>query len=185
MLQKQNETLRGRTQRLTWGFADVTKVRAAAVGGEAVLVTPAAGNLIVKRRIAAISARRGDLSTIWRVTQGRTKSTFEAALPLTSSCDVVRSTGDTKRRPSSILSGQQTFEDEARPVTLRPHTPLQKVGNVIKTEIKPRASDSTVRSSSQTGEQKVKRDWWLIPTKPCSSLSMRGEGNVFCICHTW
>lgn len=68
-LQKHNETLKGRKQRLTWGFADVSKVRAAAVGGETVLVTPAADHLIVKRRVAAIPARRGDNNGIWRATQ--------------------------------------------------------------------------------------------------------------------
>lgn len=64
--QCRNQTREGRNKRLTWDFAEVKEVVAAAVGGLAVLVTPAARCFIVEGLVAAIPARRVRNDRIWK-----------------------------------------------------------------------------------------------------------------------
>lgn len=61
--------VRGRKQRLTWDFADVREVRAAAVAGVTVLVTSAAGDLVVKHLVTTVPARREGNDWTWKATQ--------------------------------------------------------------------------------------------------------------------
>lgn len=59
----------GQKQRLTSDFADVREVRAAAVAGVTVLVASAAGDLVVKRLVTVIPARREGNDRTWKATR--------------------------------------------------------------------------------------------------------------------